>query len=61
VFTCPKFRAFIPSYEAALFFIDIVTAILLFDQAMRLRKLGLVVWASAYLFDALIIVPHAQT
>jgi hypothetical protein len=51
--------AFIPSYEAALFFIDLVTAILLFDQFTRLRSPGLLVLASGYLFDALIIVPHA--
>jgi hypothetical protein len=52
---------FIPSYEAALFFIDLVTAVLLYDQFARLRSLGILVLASAYLFDALIIVPHALT
>ncbi len=56
-----RFPAFIPAYEAALFFIDLVTAVLLFDQFARLRSVGVLVLASAYLFDALIIVPHALT
>ncbi len=56
-----RLPAFIPSYEAALFFIDLVTAVLLFDQFARLRSLGVLVLAAAYLFDALIIIPHALT
>jgi hypothetical protein len=54
-----RLPAFIPSYEAALFFIDLVTAILLFDQFVRVRSASILCLASAYLFDALIIVPHA--
>ncbi len=54
-----QFPAFIPAYEGALFFIDLVTAVLLFDQFARLRSLGVLALASGYLFDALIIVPHA--
>ncbi|TPQ37452.1 hypothetical protein C2U70_10910 [Bradyrhizobium guangdongense] len=54
-----KMPAFIPSYEAALFFIDLITAILLFDQFIRLRSTGLLFLASGYLFDAFIIVAHA--
>ncbi len=53
--------AFIPSYEAALFFIDLITAALLYDQAIRQRSFALVVLGAGYLFDALIIVPHALT
>ena len=30
--------AFIPSYEVALFFIDLITAVLLFEQFTRLRS-----------------------
>lgn len=56
-----KMPAFIPSYEAALFFIDLITALLLFDQFVRLRSLAVLTLASAYLFDAAIIVPHALT
>jgi hypothetical protein len=54
-----KLPAFIPSYEAALFFIDLITAILLFDQFARLRSISVLILASAYLFDALMIIPHA--
>ncbi len=55
----PPWPAFIPSYEAVLFFIDLVTAVLLFEQFARLRSLSILVLASGYLFDALMIVPHA--
>jgi hypothetical protein len=54
-----RMPAFIPSYEAALFFIDLVTAVLLYDQSIRLRSVGILALASGYLFDAMIIVPHA--
>src|SRR5512133_3023039 len=49
----PKLPAFIPSYEAALFFIDLITAVVLFDQALRLRSIGILALACGYLFDAL--------
>ncbi len=54
-----RMPAFIPSYEAALFFIDLITAVLLFDQFIRVRTRGLLLLASGYLFDAFIIVAHA--
>jgi two-component system, sensor histidine kinase and response regulator len=54
-----QFPAFIPSYEAALFFIDLITAALLFDQFGRLRSIAILILACGYLFDALMIVPHA--
>ncbi len=54
-----KMPAFIPSYEAALFFIDLIVAVLLFDQFIRLRSSGILFLASGYLFDAFIIVAHA--
>jgi hypothetical protein len=54
-----KMPAFIPSYEAALFFIDLITAVLLFDQFIRVRSGGILFLASGYLFDAFIIVAHA--
>ena len=53
-----RMPAFIPSYSA-LFFIDLITAVLLFDQFVRLRSFAVLALASGYLFDALIIVPHA--
>jgi hypothetical protein len=54
-----RMPAFIPSYEAALFFIDLITAVLLYDQSIRLRSAGILALASGYLFDAMIIVAHA--
>jgi two-component system, sensor histidine kinase and response regulator len=51
--------AFIPAYEAALFFIDLITALLLFEQFLRLRLPAVLVLGCAYLFDAFMIVPHA--
>jgi PAS domain S-box-containing protein len=53
--------AFIPSYEAALTVIDTITALLLFAQFTRLRSLAVLLLACGYLFDALIVVPHALT
>jgi signal transduction histidine kinase len=53
--------AFIPAYEAALVLIDIMTAVLLFGQFAQLRAPALVALACGYLFDALIILPHALT
>lgn len=53
------FPAFIPSYEAALFFIDAFTALLLFDQFVRLKSSAILVLACGYFFDALMTVAHA--
>ena len=53
--------AFIPAYEAALALSDLITAVLLFGQFARLRTTALLALASGYLYDALIIVPHAFT
>ncbi len=50
--------AFIPAYQTALFVIDLITAVLLTDQFLRVRSPGLLVLAAGYLFDALIIVFH---
>jgi hypothetical protein len=57
----PASPAFIPAYEAALLLIDLITAALLFDQSVRLRSLAVATLASGYLFDAVMIVPHALT
>jgi signal transduction histidine kinase/CheY-like chemotaxis protein len=50
--------AFIPTYEAALIITDLVTAILLLGQFMRLRSRAILALAAGYFFDALIIVAH---
>jgi signal transduction histidine kinase len=57
----PAVPAFIPSYEAALWISDTITAVLLFCQFTRLRSRALLLLAAGYLFDALMIVPHALT
>lgn len=50
---------FIPAYESALIINDLITAILLLGQFMKLRSRAVLALAAGYLFDALIIVPHA--
>jgi signal transduction histidine kinase len=54
-----RIPAFIPGYEAALLISDTITAVLLFSQFVRLRSRAILLLAVAYLFDVLIIVPHA--
>jgi PAS domain S-box-containing protein len=56
-----KVTAFIPSYESALAINDLITAILLFGQFTRLRSRAVFALGCGYLFDALIIIPHALT
>jgi PAS domain S-box-containing protein len=53
--------AFVPAYEASLAILYLVTAALLFGQFSRARSSALLVLACGYLFDALIIIPHALT
>jgi signal transduction histidine kinase len=52
---------FIPAYEAILFVNDLITAALLYAQFAILRTRGLLALGSAYLFTALIVVPHMLT
>ncbi len=51
--------AFIPAYESALAICDLLTAVLLFGQFARSGMKSLLVLACAYLFNVLMIVPHA--
>ena len=51
--------AFIPAYESALIINDLITAVLLLGQFMKLRSRAILALAAGYLFDALIIIPHA--
>jgi signal transduction histidine kinase len=53
--------AFIPAYEAALIIIDLITAVLLLGQFVQMRSRPVLILAAGYLFDALIIIPHALT
>jgi PAS domain S-box-containing protein len=50
---------FIPAHEAALVATDLVTALLLFGQFSQVRAASLLALACGYLFDAMIVVPHA--
>jgi PAS domain S-box-containing protein len=53
--------AFIPAYQAALFINDLITAVVLLGQYLILRTRAQLFLTSAYLFTALIIVPHTLT
>jgi signal transduction histidine kinase len=53
--------AFIPAFETAIIFNDLVTAALLFAQFAIMRWSALLVLANGFLFTALIVIPHALT
>jgi signal transduction histidine kinase len=57
----PPMPAFIPAYEASLIIIDMIAALLMFGQFVQLRTLPILVLASGYLFDGLMITAHALT
>jgi signal transduction histidine kinase len=57
----PRVDAFIPSFETAIIFNDLVTAALLFAQFSIVRSRALLVLAIGFLYTALIVVPHALT
>jgi signal transduction histidine kinase len=57
----PRIDAFIPAYESVLIVNDGITAALLYAQYAILRERGLLVLATAYLFTALIVIPHMLT
>ena len=50
---------FSPGYEAAIWICDMLTAVLLFSQFVRLRSRAVLVLAAGYLFAACMVVPHA--
>jgi signal transduction histidine kinase len=53
--------AFIPAFETAIIFNDLLTAALLFAQFSIMRWRALLVLANGFLFTALIVIPHALT
>ncbi len=53
--------AFIPAYEAALVVMDVITAVFLLGQFGQRASPAVLVLAAGYLFDGMIIVPHALT
>ena len=54
----PRVDAFIPIYESALTFNDLITAVLLFGQFTILRSRAILLLACAYLFTGLMVVAH---
>jgi signal transduction histidine kinase len=56
-----RIDSFIPAYETLLVINDGITAALLYAQFAILRSRALLVIASAYLFTALIVIPHMLT
>jgi PAS domain S-box-containing protein len=57
----PRVDAFVPAYESALAITYFITAVLLFGQYVRARSLAVLILACGYLFNTLIIIPHALT
>jgi signal transduction histidine kinase len=57
----PRVDAFIPAFETAIIFNDVVTAALLFAQFSIVRSRALLVLANGFLYTALIAIPHALT
>jgi signal transduction histidine kinase len=57
----PQVDAFIPAFETAIIFNDLVTASLLFAQFSILRSRALLVLASGFLYTALMVIPHLLT
>jgi signal transduction histidine kinase len=57
----PRVDAFIPAFETAIIFNDLVTAALLFAQFSIMRTRALLVLAGGFLYSALIVIPHALT
>ncbi len=57
----PRIDAFIPVFQTAILFNDLITSALLFAQFFIVRRWALLVLASGYLFTSLIVIPHALT
>jgi signal transduction histidine kinase len=57
----PRVDAFIPAFETAIIFNDLVTAALLFAQFSVVRSRALLVLAAGFLYTAFIVIPHALT
>jgi signal transduction histidine kinase len=57
----PRVDAFIPAFETAIIFNDLVTAALLYAQFTIMRSRALLALATGFLYTALIVIPHALT
>jgi PAS domain S-box-containing protein len=56
-----RIDAFTPVYESALVIVNFITAVLVLGHFARVRTAAVLALACAYLFDALIIIPHFLT
>src|SRR3979490_1618985 len=56
-----RIDAFVPAYAAAMFVIDLITAVLLFAQFSILRSRALLALSNGYLFTALMVIPWMLT
>jgi signal transduction histidine kinase len=59
--TVPRIDGFIPFILAVIFVADLISAVLLFNQASFSASRAVLVLANGYLFSALIVIPHALT
>jgi signal transduction histidine kinase len=57
----PRLDSFIPTLEAIIAVTSIITAVLLFGQFLFVWSFGLLLLGGAYLFTALILIPHILT
>jgi signal transduction histidine kinase len=58
---CREVDSFLPTMEAFVLLGELITAALLYAQATVFRSQALIVLATGYLFDAILLVPHALT
>ena len=56
-----ELNALFPSLDAIVFVTDLITSVLLFAQFSISRSRSVLILANAYLFTALIVIPHALT
>ncbi len=57
----PEIDAFLPAYESSLAVCDLITAVLLFAHFNRSKSYAVLILACAYLYEALVVVPHMLT
>jgi signal transduction histidine kinase len=57
----PRVDAFIPITQTAIFFNDLITAVLLYSQFAIVGRLALSILASGYLLSALLVIPYMAT
>lgn len=56
-----RIDSFIPITQTAIFFNDLITAVLLYSQFVIVGRLALLILANGYLFSALMVIPYMAT